>query len=80
MSISNVLKNILQIEEVEIVELDFRDINFISRSATHQLITVANTLQNRGSNITFSNLESTVETLIQKVSESMKKIIKEQLL
>jgi len=56
----------------ENVILDFSDINFISRATAHELLSSVDKFANRGVKITFTNLNSQVESIIDKVDASRK--------
>lgn len=51
--------------------LDFENIDFISRSAVHQLLSLRNELKRKGVKIFFENVSNSVEPMIERVTNSM---------
>ena len=68
-SVSNLLQDAHNADHAVI---DFKNISFISRSAAHQLLTEIEILQNKGVDITFSNLGPELEAMLDQVSSSRK--------
>jgi len=51
--------------------LDFENIDFLSRSAAHQLLTLKNTLKRKGVDISFINVSDSIKLMFEKVANSM---------
>lgn len=54
------------------IVFDFNGIDFISRSAAHEILTFIDDVQKKGVDITFTNLAPDVDETLQRVSESRK--------
>ena len=60
-------------EKVHSVKVDFEDIVFISRSATHQLITEKRKLEKENIQVTFVKINSEIEKMIDAVIKAVDK-------
>lgn len=56
--------------------IDFKNINFISRAAAHELITWFNVLSDKGIDLTLMNLSIQVKNMLDIVGESRKSNVK----
>jgi anti-anti-sigma regulatory factor len=55
-----------------VFSIDFKNINFLSRAAAHELITWLNVLSDRGVELTLMNLSLPVKDMLDAVKESRK--------
>lgn len=60
-------------EEVKTVNVDFAKIQFLSRTATHELLVIQNNLSSKGVDITFLNLTPEVNEMLEIVEKSIGK-------
>lgn len=60
-------------EEVETVKVDFAKIEFLSRTATHELLVIQNNLSSKGVDISFLNLSPEVNEMLELVKKSIGK-------
>jgi anti-anti-sigma regulatory factor len=56
--------------------IDFKNIDFISRAAAHELIFLKTKVVNRGIDITYLNVPGSINEMIQKVEQSSKSDVK----
>lgn len=68
--VSRVLKSEIEKVHFQQIDLDFTNVEFISRSAAHQMIEMKEELANRDSSkdITFTNTSISVETMLRVVA------------
>lgn len=52
--------------------IDFKDIDFISRAAAHELVSLQSKLLNRDIDVTYINVSNNVNLMINRVEESKK--------
>lgn len=64
------------IPKASILSIDFLDVEFISRAAAHELLLQCETLQTKGVNIRFRNLNESLTKMIDIVSSSKKTGVK----
>lgn len=60
-------------EEVQGLVIDFATIDFLSRTAAHELLVVQNNLSSRGIDISFINVGSQVNDMLDMVKKSLGK-------
>lgn len=60
-------------EEVQTVKVDFSKIEFLSRTATHELLVIQNNLSSKGVDISFLNLSPEVNEMLELVEKSLGK-------
>ncbi|WP_016777416.1 STAS domain-containing protein [Anaerophaga thermohalophila] len=56
--------------------VDFSDIDFLSRAAAHQLVSLQNKLSNEGIDLTYVNVSNHVNSMIEKVEKSATNSVK----
>lgn len=61
---------IKRLKKEENYSVDFRDIDFLSRAAAHQLVSLHNKLSNEGIDITYVNVSNEVNAMIETVEKS----------
>jgi|SRR5690554_681810 len=61
---------IKRLKKEGIYSVDFGDIDFLSRAAAHQLVSLHNKLSNEGIDLTYVNVSNTVNSMIEKVEKS----------
>lgn len=68
------VRSFLQLsEEVQGMLIDFANVDFISRTAAHELLVIQNNLSSRGIDISFINVGSQVNDMLDMVKRSIGK-------
>jgi len=61
---------IKRLKKEGIYSVDFGDIDFLSRAAAHQLVSLQNKLSKEGIDLTYVNVSNHVNSMIEKVEKS----------
>ncbi|NJN27761.1 MAG: STAS domain-containing protein [Cyclobacteriaceae bacterium] len=65
-----------RVKKSKAVAIDFSGIDFISRSAAHEILTFIDEVQKKGIDFTFTNMAPNIDETLQKVSASRKQNFK----